>query len=152
MKKLTVILGLAALLGAACITAEAMRVPEPEEISPSDASESAVQVTASSYHYDISTRSVKTGTIDFVVHNAASAQQENAAGEQHEFVIVPRDGDRYGMPFGEIEPFDAGQTRALRAQLAPGKYALVCLVISLIDGEPKSHMSRGMKVDFEVTP
>ncbi len=144
MKQLTVILGLAALLGAACFTAEARRVPEPEQISLSEASESAVQVIASNYHYDISTRSVKTGTIDFVVHNAAS--------EQHEFVIVPRDGDRYGMPFGEHEPFDAGQTHALRAQLAPGKYELVCLIISVVDGEPKSHMSRGMKVEFEVTP
>ncbi len=87
---------------------------------------------------------MKAGTIDFVVHNAAS--------ERHELVIVPRDGDRYGMPFGEIEPFDAGQTHALRAQMAPGKYELVCLIISVIDGEPQSHMSRGMKVAFEVTP
>jgi hypothetical protein len=144
VKKLTVILGLAALLGAACFTAEARRVPEPEQISVSDASESAIQVTASSYQYDVSARSVKAGTIDFVVHNAAS--------EQHEFVIVPRDGDRYGMPFGELEPFDAGQTHALRAQLAAGKYELVCLIISVIDGEPKSHMALGMKADFEVTP
>jgi hypothetical protein len=142
--KFTVLLAGAALVGAACITAEARRVPEPEEISPSEASESAVQVIASDYHYDISTQSVKAGTIDFVVRNDAS--------EQHEFVIVPRDGDRYGMPLGELEPFDAGQTHALRAQLAPGKYELVCLIISVIDGEPKSHMSRGMKTDFEVTP
>jgi hypothetical protein len=144
VKQFTVILGLAALLGAACFTAEARRGPEPEQISVSDASESAVQVTASSYRYDVSARSVKTGTIDFVVHNAAS--------ERHEFVIVPRDGDRYGMPFGELEPFDAGQTHALRAQLAPGKYEFVCLIISLINGEPKSHMSLGQKADFEVTP
>lgn len=144
MMRLSIVLGLAALLGAACFTAEARRVPAPEQISLSEASERAVQVIASNYHYDISTRSVKTGTIDFVVHNAAS--------EQHEFVIVPRDGDRYGMPFGELEPFDAGQTHALRADLAPGRYTLVCLIISVIDGEPKSHMSLGQKADFEVTP
>jgi len=142
--RLSIVLGLAALLGTACIAAEARRVPAPEQISLSEASESAVQVVASSYHYDISTRSVKTGTIDFVVHNAAS--------EQHEFVIVPRDGDRYGMPFGELEPFDAGQTHALRAQLAPGKYEFVCLIISVIDDEPKPHMSLGQKADFEVIP
>jgi hypothetical protein len=143
VKQFTVILGLAALLGAACFTAEARRAPAPEQISLSDASESAVQVTASDYHYNVSTPRVKTGTVDFVVHNAAS--------EQHEFVIVPRDGDHYGMPFGELEPIDAGQTHALRAQLAPGKYEFVCLIISVIDGGPKSHMSLGEKADFEVT-
>ncbi len=136
-------LGSAALLGAACFTAEAGRAPEPEEISLSEASESAVQVIIPDHHFDISTHSVKSGTIDFVVHNGAD--------EPHEFVIVPRDGDRYGMPFGEIEPFDGGQTRALRAQLAPGKYEFVCLIIDVIDGEPKSHMSVGMKTSFEVT-
>ena len=144
MMRLSILLGLAALVGAACVTAEARRVPEPEEISASEASENAVQVIASNYHYELSTRSVKAGTIDFVVHNAAS--------EQHEFMIVPRDGDRYGMPLGELEPFDAGQTHALRAELAPGRYELVCLIISVIDGEPKSHMARGMRTDFEVTP
>ena len=144
MMRLSILLGLMALVGAACITAQARRVPEPELISLSEASENAVQVVASDYHYDISTQRVKAGTIDFVVHNAW--------GEQHEFMIVRRDGDRYGMPIGEIEPFDAGQTHALRAELAPGTYEFVCLIISIIDGEPKSHMSRGMKADFEVTP
>ena len=137
-------LGLAALLGAACFTAEATRAPEPEEINPSEASDGAVQVVIPDYRFDISTRSVKAGTIDFVVRNDAD--------EPHEFVIVPRDGDRYGMPFGEIEPFAPGQTHALRAQLAPGTYEFVCLIIDVIDGEPKSHMSVGMKTGFEVTP
>jgi hypothetical protein len=144
MMRLSILLGLAALVGSACITAEARRVPKPELIDPSGASANAVLVVATDQHYDMATQSAKAGTIDFVVRNDAS--------EQHEFVIVPRDGDRYGMPFGEIEPIDAGQTHALRADLAPGRYALVCLIISIKDGEPKSHMALGMKADFEVTP
>ena len=144
MMRLSILLGLVALVGAACVTAEARRVPKPERDQPLRSIGERRQVIASSYHYDISTQSVKTGTIDFVVRNDAS--------EQHEFMIVPRDGDRYGMPLGELEPFDAGQTHALRAELAPGRYELVCLIISVIDGEPKSHMARGMRTDFEVTP
>ncbi|MBI5284076.1 MAG: cupredoxin domain-containing protein [Chloroflexi bacterium] len=144
MKRLRVMLVSAALLSAACFTAEATRVPEPEEIDPSQASADAVQVVVTDHRFDISTGHAKAGTIDFVVRNDAD--------EPHEFVIVPRDGDRYGMPLGEIEPFEPGQTRALRAQLAPGSYEFVCLIIDVIDGEPKSHMSVGMKTGFEVTP
>lgn len=89
--KFTVLLAGAALLSAACFTAEARRVPEPEAIDPSEASASTTQVVASDYHYDISTHSAKAGAIDFVVRNVA--------GEQHELMIVPHaggNGDRRG--------------------------------------------------------
>ncbi|MEK7693464.1 MAG: hypothetical protein AAB349_04665, partial [Chloroflexota bacterium] len=62
--KFAVLLAGAALLSAACFTAEARRVPTPEQISLSEASENAVQVVATDYAYDLSTQSVKAGTID----------------------------------------------------------------------------------------
>lgn len=137
-------LAVASLLSAACFNAEARALPAPEEIAVSQASANAIHVSATDYHYDVSAASAKAGTIDFVVHN-------ESLGE-HEFMIVQYEGGRYGMPIGEIEPFGGGETKALRAQLAPGNYRFVCLVISVVGDAPKPHMSSGMVASFEVTP
>jgi hypothetical protein len=142
--KLNLLLGLIALSAAACFNAEARSIAAPEHISPAEASPDAVHVSGVDFRFDIPTHSVKSGTVDFIVSNDGK--------ERHEFAIVPVDGDRYGLPVGEIEPFDAGQIKALRIDLPPGKYQFVCLIVSVIDGEPRPHMARGMKADFEVTP
>ena len=137
-------LAVASLLSAACFNAEARALPAPEEIDVAQASAGAIQVSATDYRFDLSTQSAKAGTIEFVVHN-------DSLGE-HEFMIVAYEDGRYGMPIGEIEPFGGGETKALRAQLAPGNYHFVCLVISLVGETPKPHMSSGMVASFEVTP
>ncbi len=144
MIRLTILLGLVGLGAAACFKAEARPAPAPEEIRVADAAPSAVLINASEFRLDLTTHTAKAGTVDFVVRNDGR--------QEHEFVVVPVRDDRYGMPLGEIEAFAAGQTRALRAQLAPGKYTFVCLIVSDVHGQPKSHMSLGMKTDFEVTP
>lgn len=109
----------------------------------SQASADAVQISAKSYQFDLSVPSATAGTVDFVVHNDSL--------NEHEFMIVPYEDGRYGAPIGEIEPFGGGETKALRAQLEPGHYRFVCLVVSVVNGAPKSDMSRGMNADFEVT-
>ncbi|TAK56634.1 MAG: hypothetical protein EPO22_13420 [Dehalococcoidia bacterium] len=143
MRKNLAWLAVASLLSVACFNAEARTVPAPEEIDVSQASASAIHISAKGYQFDLPASSAKAGTIDFVVHNDSL--------NEHEFVIVPYEGDRYGMPIGEIEPFGGGETKALRVQLQPGSYRFVCLVISVVNGTPKSDMSRGMNAAFEVT-
>ncbi len=141
--KSAVFLALLALPFAACFSAEARSVPAPEEIDPVEASPAAVHVSATDYQFNLTAASAHAGTIDFVVHNDSL--------NEHEFMIVPIEGGRYGTPIGEIEPFGGGETLALRAQLPPGNYRFVCLIISVIDDKPRSHMSRGMNVAFTVT-
>ncbi len=136
-------LAAASLLSAACFNAEARAVPAPEEIDVSQVSPDAIHISATNYRFDLPSSSAKTGTIDFVVHNDSL--------NEHEFMIVPYEDGRYGTPIGEIEPFGGGETKALRAQLAPGHYRFVCLVISVFNGTPKSDMARGMNASFEVT-
>ena len=136
-------LAVASLLSVACFNAEARALPAPEEIDVSQASANALHISATDYRFDLPTVSAKAGTIDFVVHN-------DSLGE-HDFMIVAYADGRYGMPIGGIEPFGGGETRALRAQLEPGNYRFVCLVISVVNGTPKSGMSRGMITSLEVT-
>ena len=132
------------LLATACFSAHGEEMAEPQRIDVSDASRAAVTVEASDFKFAASTRSVKDGTIDFVVTNVGT--------QLHEFVIVPKDDERFLLPLGEIEPFPVGDKRAIRAQLAPGSYELVCLIVSIpAGGEPSSHMALGMRSAFEVT-
>ena len=142
--KPTVYLALGALLFSACFNAEARSVPPAEEIAPVEASTAAVRVSATDYQFTLTAVRAKAGTIDFVVHNNSLTE--------HEFMIVPFENGRYGVPVAEIEPFGGGETKALRAQLAPGHYRFVCLVISVVNDTPRSDMSRGMNALFEVTP
>ncbi len=136
-------LAVASLLGVACFNAEARSAPAPEKIDVSQASANAVHVSATDYQFDLTAASAKAGAVDFVVSNDSL--------NEHEFVIVPYEDGRYGMPVGEIEPFGGGETKALRATLDPGQYRFVSLVISVENGTPKSDMSRGMNAAFEVT-
>jgi hypothetical protein len=136
-------LAIAGLISAACFNAEARAIPAPQEIDVSQASANAIHVSAKDFQFDLPTTSAPSGTLDFVVHNESLSE--------HEFMIVPYNHGRYGMPIGEIEPFGGGETKALRVTLEPGHYRFVSLVISVASGIPESDMSRGMNVDFEVT-
>jgi hypothetical protein len=143
VKTLHLGLVLGATLFSACFSAEARSVPTAEQIDLVEASAAAVHVTATDYQFTLTAASAKAGTIDFVVSNDSLSE--------HEFMIVPFDDGRYGAPVGEIEPFGGGETQAVRATLTPGDYRFVCLIISVIDGKPKSDMARGMNVGFKVT-
>jgi hypothetical protein len=143
VSRLVLWLAAVALMGVACFNAEARVVPAPQEIDLSQASANAIHVSAKDYEFDLPTTSAPRGTFDFVVHNESLSE--------HEFMIVPYNDGRYGMPIGEIEPFGGGETKALRVTLEPGHYRFVSLVISVASGIPESDMSRGMNVGFEVT-
>lgn len=128
---------------AACFSAEARQTAEPKIIRPDKASSDALQFELTDYKFETVAASASAGSIDFVVHNG---------GEQdHEFVITPMERGRFGLPIGEIEAFGPGETRAIRAELVPGDYEFVCLIVSVVDDEPQSHMALGMRVAFEVT-
>jgi cupredoxin-like protein len=131
-----------ALSAFACGAGDDEPVSEPKSIEPASASADAIQVVAADYAFALSAESVSAGTVDFVVRNEAA--------RDHEFVIVPLEGDRFALPLGEIEAFGAGETRAMRAHLSPGRYEFVCLIVSISDGVPASHMALGMRTPFEV--
>lgn len=135
---------LAALaLSAACTTAQARLTEPAREFDASKASPDAILITTSDYKFDLGRDSARAGTIEFVVGNIAN--------QNHEFVIVPVKDGRFGAPVGEVESFPAKQRRALRADLSPGKYEFVCLLVSVEDGTAQSHMALGMRAPFEVT-
>jgi hypothetical protein len=131
------------VLAAACSTAQARLADDAREFDASKASPDAILVTASDYKFDLGRDSARAGQIEFVVGNIAM--------QNHEFVIVPVTGGRYGDPIGEVESFPSHERRALRADLAPGTYAFVCLLVSVEDGIAQSHMGLGMNAPFEVT-
>ena len=134
---------LSLLAGGACYSGTAPLAAIPKHIKPEEASAAAVRVSQSEYKFDVTTGTAHTGTIDFVV--------DNQGKQAHEFVIVPLScGGRYGEPVAEIEHFPPGESRAIRADLKPGKYVFVCLMVSLEDDEPQSHMALGMNTPFKV--
>lgn len=135
-------LALVALTVAACGPARASP-PAPELIDPHAASADAVQVTANDYAFALSVDRMRAGAIDFVVKNTAE--------RDHEFVVVPIEDGRVGLPIGEIEAFGGGETRAMRAELRPGQYEFVCLIVSLNEGDAASHLALGMRTPFGVT-
>ena len=128
---------------AACFSAEARQVSPPKLVRPEQASASAVQVEAREYSFSLKESRMPAGTIDFVVRNSGQ--------EDHEFVIVPVKNGRYDLPIGEIEAFAPGQTRAIQAELSPGQYEFACLMVSVANDEPQSHMTLGMQATFRVT-
>jgi hypothetical protein len=107
------------------------------------ASPHAVQVSLREYAIDVEPNIYAAGRIDFVA--------KNTGREEHELVIVPRDGDRYGPPVAQVKHIGTGESQALRVQLEPGRYSLVCLIVSRPDEQLQSHMALGMEASFEVT-
>ena len=144
---------LIAVTALACYAEPHIRA-EPRLIEPASASDDAIHILADEFSYETSANRVKPGVTDFVVVNSGDYE--------HEFVIVPLQDGRFGLPIGEIEAFQPGETRAMRADLAPGSYALVCLLLrgsglsnheltELSEDERVTpHMALGMTVPFEV--
>jgi len=130
-------------ISAACFSATAQQTSPPRLIRPEQASTAAVQVEQQDYKFNVDRSRASAGTIDFVVRNGGH--------QDHEFVIVRVKNGRYGLPIGEIGAFAPGETRAIRADLSSGEYALVCLMVSVEDNEPQSHMALGMRAMLEVT-
>jgi hypothetical protein len=140
--RVALICTLSLLAGSACYSDAEPLAAIPKHIKPDEASPSAVHVSQREYKLDITSGTARAGTIDFVV--------DNQGKQAHEFVIVPFSHGRYGEPLAEIEHFPPGESRAIRADLAPGKYVFVCLMVSLEDDQPQSHMALGMNTPFEV--
>ena len=123
-----------------CVSRSQVTAP-PVTLPADDATSTAVNVVGGDFGFAMATRSVDAGVVEFLFTNKGI--------EPHEMVIVPVDGDRYGLPIAEIEIIESGQSAVLRADLPRGAYALVCLVITADDSQPRSHMELGMFVEFE---
>jgi len=89
----------------------------------------------------------------------------NKGGQAHEVVIVKlapgasaadfldafRPGVAFsaaGKPIGGLSGLDPGGEGFVRADFAPGRYALICFLPDLITRGP--HFARGMLLDFDV--
>lgn len=136
------------LLGAlACSPALPDRASPPKEIPPTLTRSDHIDVAASDFAFAARRTRSATGTVDFVITNVGQTK--------HEFVIVPVTNGRYGLPIGEVEAFAPGETRALRTDLAEGKYEFVCLLVSgpssAAEVSVASHLSKGMRLGFEVS-
>ena len=91
----------------------------------------------------------------------------NNGGEDHELVIIRTntpvdelptkedgsvDEDGAGLSdIKEIEDIGAGDRTGRTYALDPGSYALICNLVSEVDGEDVSHYEKGMRTAFTVT-
>lgn len=138
------LLGLAALLfGASCGPAGNQHNSPPRVLPPDRASASAIPVTLQEFGFEMDRDRTASGLVKFMLINEG--------GAHHEFMLVPFDGRRYGLPVAEHEALNPGQSGILRARLEPGRYRIVCLLITTSRGSPESHLELGMVADFEVT-
>jgi len=104
----------------------------------------AIAVRQRDYAFDAEDIRVSSGRVEFKVTNQGSGP--------HELVVVPRDGDRFGLPVAEAGAQDPGASSGLRVNLGPGHYSIVCLLVATPPEGPVSHMELGMRFDFEVSP
>jgi hypothetical protein len=125
--------------------------PAPPDASraldPAQAGTAAVFVSATEYGFDADERELHSGLMEFVATNNGQ--------EKHKLTVVAVDDGRYGSPIAETDLFGPGDKRGLRVGLRPGTYELVCLVVVTEDAVARtyaSHMARGMRMPFEVTP
>jgi uncharacterized cupredoxin-like copper-binding protein len=111
-----------------------------------------VEVGLSTFGMALSTNTVKTGSITFVVKN-------NATDQTHEFVVAQTDLPADQIPVnpdmhlvdeesltvvGEVEDVDSGAIKRVTLDLKPGRYVLLCNL--------ESHYQSGMHAEFTVTP
>jgi uncharacterized cupredoxin-like copper-binding protein len=111
-----------------------------------------VEVGLSTFGMALSTNTVKTGPITFVVKN-------NATDQTHEFVVAQTDLPAGQIPvnpdthlvdeesltvLGEVEDVDSGAIKRVTLDLKPGRYVLLCNLAS--------HYQSGMHAEFTVTP
>ncbi|MFN0147539.1 MAG: hypothetical protein ACKVT1_13580 [Dehalococcoidia bacterium] len=126
----------------ACSPGDEFR-PAPEALSADQARGDAIAVVLQEFGFDAARASGRSGSIDFAIRNGGQ--------QQHEFVVVPFEDGRYGPILGEVEALEPGEGGLLRISLAPGRYKLVCLLLSETHERPTSHLDLGMSLDFEVT-
>ena len=119
-----------------------------------------VNVTLQEWAVIPDTLSVAAGSVTFNATNIGPV-------DPHELVIVRTDIPASDLPtredgafdedadgveiIGEIEEFEVGLTESATYDLAPGKYALLCNLVEMEDGESEAHYQMGMWIDFEVT-
>jgi uncharacterized cupredoxin-like copper-binding protein len=111
-----------------------------------------VDVSLSTFGIALSTNTVKPGKVTFTVKNTATDQT-------HEFVVVQTDLPADQIPvnpdthmiteeqitvLGEVEDLDSGATKPLTLELNPGRYVLLCNLVT--------HYQSGMHAELIVTP
>jgi hypothetical protein len=131
----------ATVLVAGCSGAAPLRAPEV--IPASVAGDGAIVVDAVDYRFELHQPSARATAVTFLVRNRSASE--------HDFVVVRFEDGRYGLPLVELEAIGAGESLAVRTELRPGSYRLVCLVVSDLPDGPQSHLALGMSVPFEVT-
>lgn len=133
------------------------------ETSPGGAASAAntVNVTVKDFEVMPAVSTIKAGTVQFVVTNEGPK-------EEHELVVFKTDTAPEALPtkadgsadedkvtgkkMGEVEQVPVGQSKSFTLDLEPGKYVLICNVVTTTDGSAESHYAMGMHVPFTVTP
>ncbi|HJP41460.1 MAG TPA: hypothetical protein QGF35_07120 [Dehalococcoidia bacterium] len=129
---------------------------EPGVVGEKPEGATQVDVVLREWEVQSSVASIRAGQIYFLADNVGPV-------DPHELVIIRTD-----LPSGElqviegrvpedevdiideIEPFSAGSKASIVVDLPPGKYALICNIAEIEDGELESHYQLGMYMDFEV--
>lgn len=131
-----------AFFGAGCTPGTAPD-PNPREFLVEHAPPGAIAVSVNEVSLTLPAGRVEQGRTAFVVTNTGT--------EHHDFVLVRRDGDRYGMPIVHYH-LVPGEERGVEITLFPGRYEIACLTIAMEHGQAASNMSMGMHVSLEVAP
>lgn len=131
-----------AFFGAGCAPGAAPD-SSPREFSIEHAPPGAIAVSVNEQSFTLSTSRVERGRTAFLVTNIGT--------EHHDFVLVRRDGDRYGMPIVHYH-LGPGEGRGIEVTLSPGRHEIACLGVAMEHGQAASHMSMGMHVPLEVAP
>lgn len=131
-----------ALLGAGCNPGTAPD-PNPREFPVENAPPGAIDVSVNEVSFTLPAGRVEQGRTAFVVTNTGT--------EHHDFVLVRRDGDRYGMPIVHYH-LVPDEERGVEITLFPGRYEIASLTAALERGQASSNMSMGMHVSLEVAP
>lgn len=111
-----------------------------------------IDVGLSTYGIALSSDTVTSGKVTFVVKN-------NATDQTHELLVAQTDHPHDQIPveanatefsedrltiIGEVEDIDSGAIKRLTLDLPPGRYVLVCNL--------PGHYQGGMHTEFTVTP
>lgn len=131
-----------AFFGAGCAP-DAAPDPNPREFSTGHAPPGAIAVSVNAESFTLPISRVEQGRTAFVVTNTGT--------NHHDFVLVRRDGDRYGMPIVHYH-LAPGEERGVEVTLSPGSYEIACLTVAMERGKAASNMSMGMHASLEVAP
>ncbi|PZN07611.1 MAG: hypothetical protein DIU69_11360 [Bacillota bacterium] len=126
------------------------------EPKPADAVQ--VDATLKEWAIEVSPAKVKAGKVYFLVDNVGPRAP-------HELVIVRTDRPADRLPvvdgkvpedqveiIGEVEAFAPGTKASGVFDLEPGRYVLICNIVTREDGRLISHYQEGMYATFTVEP